>query len=152
MSMLEIEEKDYSDGRTKQAFKDSTDINKILRKAQKTGTISHLAKHGAFYADFANFDFDDAQFALARARTIFEELPSELRREFDYQPGKFFEFVNNPANVDKLPQVLPGLAAPGRQLIRPGVGREAPPEAPSEAQPSVPSPATAEPGGGDTGP
>ena len=127
MSMLPIEAKVYDDGRTKQAFKDETDINKLLAKAQKAGTLSHLQKHGAYYGDFANFDFDDAQFALARARSIFEELPSEVRREFEQSPAKFFAFVNDPKNASDLPRVLPELAAPGAQLAlgKPGsqIGR-----------------------------
>ena len=36
---------EYKDGRTKQSFKDSTDINKILKKAQRTGSIAHLNKY-----------------------------------------------------------------------------------------------------------
>ena len=37
--------RDYSDGRTKQAFKDQCDINKILKKASVTGSIAHLQKY-----------------------------------------------------------------------------------------------------------
>lgn len=114
MSQFKIKEKIYDDGRTKQAFKDSTDINKILKKAQKAGTLSHLQRHGAFYGDFADFDFDDAQFALARARSIFDELPSEVRAEFGQNPGNFFAFVNDPANSDRLGELLPAIAEPGR--------------------------------------
>ncbi len=103
----------YKDGRTKQSFKNDCDINRILHKAQKTGTISHLQKRGGEYGDFANFDFFDAQTKLAKAREIFDELPSEMRREFENQPRKFFEFANDPANVDRLAEVLPKIAAPG---------------------------------------
>ena len=35
----------YKDGRTKQAFKDQCDINKMLAKAQRTGSIAHLNKY-----------------------------------------------------------------------------------------------------------
>lgn len=112
-----VQPKAYKDGRTKQSFKDETDINKMLERAQLAGTLSHIEKHGAFYGDFADFDFDEAQFALARATSIFAELPSEVRKEFDQNPGRFFEFVNNPENIDRLPDVLPGLAQPGRQNV-----------------------------------
>ena len=51
----------YDDGRTKQAFKDSTDINKILKKAAKAGTMSHLMKYPApVYAEFQNIDLLEA--------------------------------------------------------------------------------------------
>lgn len=103
-------------GMTKQAFRDSTDINKILAKAQKTGTVSHINTHGAHYGDFEAFDFHQAQIMLARGREIFDELPSEIRSEFDQDPGKFFKFVNQPDNKEKLEELLPALAAPGRQF------------------------------------
>ena len=107
----------FGKSRTKQSFKDSTDINKILRKAQKTGTISHLQKHGASYGDFTDIpDLLTAQSRLIRGREIFEELPSELRSEFDQDMGKFFAYVNDPANVNDLARLLPALAEPGRQF------------------------------------
>ena len=153
MSMIPHKEKVYDDGRTKQAFKDETDINKLLARAQKAGTLSHLQKHGAFYGDFANFDFEEAQFALARARSIFEELPSELRREFHHNPGEFFKFVNDPANADDLPRVLPGLAAPGRQVVlgKPGSVKP-PPAVEPPAEPVASSEAPQEPISPDPGP
>jgi len=117
MSMLPIEPKDYSDGRTKQAFKDETDINKILHRAQQTGTVSHLAKHQPFYGDFANFDFVENERMLVKAREIFDELPSEIRKEFRNSPGDFFEYANDPAHRDRLDSLLPALAQPGRQHI-----------------------------------
>lgn len=145
MSMLGTKNPIYNDGRTKQSFKDETDINKILKRAQKTGTISHLNKHEKRYGDFANFDFFDAQLQLAAGRTIFDELPSELRAEFNQNPADFFEYVNDPANVDRLGELLPALAAPGRQQleIKPIVADtpaepEIPPEAP-EAPPEAPT-------------
>ncbi len=100
-------------GRTKQSFKDSCDVNKILKKAQKTGTISHLNKHQATYGDLSGFDFTEAQIQLAKAGEIFDDLPSEIRREFDNSPAKFFEFANDVDNVEKLGDLLPAIAEPG---------------------------------------
>jgi len=108
---------EYNDGRTKQAFKDETDINKILQRAQRTGTISHLTKYQGRYGDFSDFDFFSVQNKLAEGRAMFDSLPSEIRREFSNSPAAFFAYVNDPANKDDLLKKLPGLAAPGRQLI-----------------------------------
>lgn len=102
---------------TKQSFRDSTDINKILAKAQVTGTVSHITKHQGEYGDFAEFDFLQAQINIARGREIFDALPSEIRTEFNQSPSEFFEFVNDPENRDRLEEVLPALAEPGRQNI-----------------------------------
>lgn len=116
-------------GRTKQSFKDDTDINKILKKAQKAGTLSHLQKHGAFYGDFANAPADlfEAREQIERGAQIFAELPSELRREFRNDPLEYFQFVNDPANRDRLPEVLPEIAEPGRYF--PDVSPRTPPGA-----------------------
>ncbi len=106
----------YKDGRTKQSFKDDTDINKIMARFDKTGTISHLAKFEGVYADFSDFDFHEQSNKLARGGEIFAALPAEMRREFGQSPAKFFAYVNDPENIDDLRKKLPGLAAPGQQL------------------------------------
>lgn len=132
----------YDDGRTKQAFKDQADINKIIARVQVGETISHLAKHGAVYGDFT--DIDDLLTAtnrLAKGKQIFAELPGEVRREFDQDAAKFFRYVNDPANIERLPELLPGLAAPGTQL--PAVRRtlENPGTEPPLTTPESPPPA-----------
>ncbi len=115
--MLPTKQPKYKDGRVKQSFKDETDINKILKRAQKTGTISHMNKYEGSYGDFANFDFFEAQIMLTKGREIFDALPSEIRNEFGQSQGAFFNYVNDPVNKDRLTELLPGLAAPGRQNI-----------------------------------
>ncbi len=132
----------YPDGLTKQTFKDETDINKILQRAQKTGTISHLNQHQARYGDFSDFDYFGAQIMLTKGREIFDDLPSELRTEFRNNPAEFFQYVNDPVNKDRLSELLPGLAAPGRQNISTN-NNEGGANAPSEAEPSdqpIPAP------------
>ncbi len=108
---------EYRDGRTKQSFKDETDIVKILARAQKAGTLSHLEKHEATYGDFADFDFFESKIMLARGAEVFAALPSELRSEFNQSAEQFFAYVNDPANKDELAKKLPMLAEPGRQNI-----------------------------------
>lgn len=104
----------YEDGRTKQAFKDETDVNRLLAKAKVAGGLSHIEKHGAYYGDFQDFDLLDAATKLSRARSIFEELPGELQREFHHSPAEFFEFVATKPEAE-LGKVFPELAEPGRQ-------------------------------------
>lgn len=112
-AILEMMEVEYGASLTKQSFKDSTDINVILKKAQVTGSIAHLQEHGAEYGDYAGYDLMEHMQRLERAQIIFSELPSEVRNEFNGEPAKFFSFVNDPMNVDRLPELLPLLAKPG---------------------------------------
>ncbi len=109
---------EYKDGRTKQSFRDECDIQKIMARADRVGTISHLQKYEGTYSDFSDFDFHEQMGKLTRGREIFDELPAEIRQEFAQSPAKFFAYVNDPANVKDLLKKLPGLAAPGRQLAK----------------------------------
>ncbi len=106
----------YTDGRTKQSFKDECDIKKIMARAEKAGTMSHLEKFQGVYADYSDVDFHQLTDTLRKGREVFDELPAEIRNEFNQSPQQFFAYVNNPANKDKLLEKLPALAAPGRQL------------------------------------
>ncbi len=127
----------YLDGRTKQAFAGECDINKMLFRAQKAGSLSHLQKYETSYGDFADYDFQTAQLMLTRGREVFDALPSELRKEFDQSPAAFFDYVNDPANQDDLAKKLPALAMPGRQNID-ASGKTAPDDPPSSTESAVP--------------
>lgn len=103
----------------KQSFKDECDINRVLDRAKHGASLSHLLKHQGTYGDFSTWDertYEDMQNQLARGVSIFNDLPAELRNEFNNNPGKFFQFVNDPANTDRLEDIFPALAAPGRQF------------------------------------
>ncbi len=106
----------YDDGRTKQSFRDECDINAIMDRAAQGGTITHLAKWEGIYADFSEYDFQDHNQKLTKGREIFDDLPAEIRREFGQSPQAFFDYVNDPKNIDILAEKLPGLAKPGTQL------------------------------------
>ncbi len=128
----------YTDGRTKQSFRDETDINKILKRAQAAGTMSHLQKYSGVYGDFADFDFLEANIKLTHGREVFDALPSELRKEFNQSPAQFFEYVNDPKNAEELRKRLPQLAEPGRQNI--DLSGKTPPEVtkpPTKAAPAA---------------
>jgi hypothetical protein len=117
MGMLETKfHEEYTDGLTKQAFKDDCDINKMLAKHAKAGTLHTIQRDQGVYGDFSGLDFEETARKLAAGRTLFEELPSEIQREFEWSPTKFFAFATDPENDGRLEQLLPGLAAPGNQL------------------------------------
>lgn len=101
-------------GRTKQSYKDSCDINKLLEQGQREGSLSHLEKHGAVYGDYAAIDWDNLPLQLAEGQQVFNELPAELKKEFDQDPGKFFNYVTDPQNKDRLQDLLPAIAERGK--------------------------------------
>lgn len=103
----------------KQEHKTVCDINNVMLRAQTGAGLSHLARHGGEYGDFSHWDentYENMQIEKARGVSIFNELPAELRAEFDNNPGKFFQFVNDPKNNDRLEELFPQLSQPGRQF------------------------------------
>lgn len=146
--------RDYSDGRTKQSFKDSTDVNKIIRRAQKAGSLAHVQKYPeAVYGEFTGVDLLGAYQQVNRAQQIFDDLPSEVRREFRNDALAFAGFASDPANAGKLQELLPAIAAPGDYFPNPvqrggqGAAAATAPQEPvqgqraSTASPPVDSPA-----------
>ena len=84
-----------------QSFKDSMDINKLLEKAQRDGLIRHGVKFEGEYDDIAAEDFQTAQFAVAKANTMFETLPSTMRNRFG-TTEKFLQWAQNPNNANEM--------------------------------------------------
>lgn len=135
----------YEDGRTVQSFKDETNINRLLARAQRSGTLSHIEKFGGIYGEMADFDMLEAQLRLRRGQEAFDRLPSEVRREFNNSPAEFYQYVNDPANIGDLAKKLPALAKPGRQRV--DVAGRTNPVAPEEPV-APPTPNTTPPDGG----
>ncbi len=119
-------------GRTKQSQKDECDINKLLDRAARQGGLSHLEKYEAKYEDYSNYDFETHTNKIAEMATCFENLPADIKREFNQSPDEFFEFVTQPENVEDLPRLLPEIANTGNYFPK---GRpEKAPEAPEQPQ------------------
>ncbi len=134
----------YDDSRTKQSFKDETNIVKIMARADRLGTISHLQKFEGVYADFSDYDFHEQTTMLTKGREIFDALPAEVRKEFGQSPAAFFAYVNDPANKDDLVKKLPDLAMPGQQL-KATATPDADVDAAQKAADDIPEPKPAEP-------
>ncbi len=108
---------EYTDGRTKQSFKDETDVNQIINQHARMGTLSHLEQWGGQYGDLADFDFQNAQNQIAHANTMFEQLPPNVKKHFHNSPERFFTYVNDPENADELREKLPELLDTRYQAI-----------------------------------
>lgn len=84
--------------RTKQSFRDECDINGIMAKYIKTGTVAHVAKHGGQYGFAPSGDYMDAMETVARAQSMFMDLPAKVREKFANDPAQFLAFVQDPKN------------------------------------------------------
>lgn len=85
-------------GRTRQEFKDESDINNIMAKYLQGREFPVNVKVGR-YDDFASVeDFQAAQNLLIAARSQFEALPVGVRVQFNNNPAAFLEFVKDKRN------------------------------------------------------
>lgn len=135
--------------RTKQSFKDECDVNKIIQKHAIEVSKSHLQIYPPeAYAEFDGVDLLEAHARIDRAHEIFSKLPSEVRNEFDNDALRFVAFAGNPENNEKLAELLPAIAKPGRYFPNPvqreGVGAGA-------ATPPPEGERTPDPGAGGSG-
>ncbi len=101
-------------GRTKQSLRKETDINFIMAKYEKTGLVDHLSKHGGDYGFASSVDFHECMNVVTKAEQMFEDLPAEVRRRFNEEPGAFLDFVVDPENREELIDL--GLASEALKL------------------------------------
>jgi phage internal scaffolding protein len=99
---------------TQQHMAAETDINNIMKKYEKTGIVTHLAKYQGDYQDFTVMpDFHTAMNTIREADEMFLTLPASVRDKFDNDPGKFVEFATDDCNHDALVDL--GLAYPKQE-------------------------------------
>lgn len=88
---------------TQQHFQEECDIINIIKRHDRNGIIEHVQRGRARYGDFSNVhDYREALDLVKDAQVEFMNIPSNIRKQFDNDPGKFYEFVSNPDNKDEL--------------------------------------------------
>lgn len=91
------------EGRTQQSFKEEADINTILGKWRREGFVNDPTLPLPRYGDFSTtMDYQTALNSLAEAEEVFNSLPARVRDRVDNDPGKFIDFVADPANAEEL--------------------------------------------------
>jgi phage internal scaffolding protein len=119
---------------TQQHFKDECDVINIIKKHDRNGIIEHVQRGQARYGDFSEVaGYREALDLIRDAQDEFMTIPSDIRKKFDNDPGKFYEFVSNPDNKEELKQM--GFIEP-QKVVASSSTTQAPSEAgePSTAQ------------------
>lgn len=102
---------DFEESRTSQEFADDADINTIMARYLKTGTVPVYADRQPFYVEAdAMPSFMEMQNVLIAARESFEALPAAVRERFGNDPSRFVEFATDEGNVAELRKM--GLLSP----------------------------------------
>lgn len=89
---------------TEQHHKDNVDINKIIRKHGMDIIAKTASLRSAEYKfdDIPGNDFEEAMRIVARAQSTFEQLPSQIRAEFENSPAKYLDYIQNPDNMESM--------------------------------------------------
>ena len=102
-----------------QHFLKECDVREIIKRNDRTGIIEHVNRGVAQYADVSDVkDFKEAHELISTATQSFMGLPSDIRKHFDNDPGKFFEFATNPDNGEEMAKL--GLAPSQSPAAVPG--------------------------------
>lgn len=89
-------------GRTKQAFKDDCDINKIIARYEKTGMIENLSKGTPFYGDVSDIlSYQDALEVVDKAESLFGSMSAEIRNRFNNNPAEMVSFLADSKNIEE---------------------------------------------------
>lgn len=84
------------ESRTKQAFAKDADINRILERFRKTGTLPP-GKGVPEYLDVSEVgDYKTAMDQLIQAEEDFRMLPYDVREACDHNAGKFLDMMADP--------------------------------------------------------
>ena len=88
---------------TDQSYKNSCDINNIMKQYQKTKLLPSVREHLARYIDNTQvMPLEEAHAKIQHAQALFYELPSEIRKLMDNNPLKMQEVLENPVYKDLL--------------------------------------------------
>lgn len=86
-----------------QQYAKQCDVNEIMRKYEKDGTITHIAKNPGRYQQLGEpTDLLDAQMRVIRAEEAFMSLPASLRAKCDHQPANFLRMLEDGSNDEEL--------------------------------------------------
>ena len=78
--------------KTEQSHKAACDVNNIMARYTATGVMDHIRAFEPVYADVTTEDYQSAMNVVANAQTMFEELPSTIRRHFGDDVSQFLRF------------------------------------------------------------
>lgn len=106
-------------GRTKQSFYEESNINLIMAKYEKTGLLDHVNTHEGNYGDFiAAPDYHTAMNQIRDAGEMFMAIPANTRSEFENDPARFLEFVQDEGNYDRMVEMGLAKARPNPPVVR----------------------------------
>lgn len=97
---------------TRQSEAAACDINVIMKQYERSGQLP-LRNREAVFADVSEIgDFRTAVETIERGRSVFMQLPAEVRERFGNDAAGFLDWVNMDATIDQLREIGLVEAAP----------------------------------------
>lgn len=110
---------------TIQSEKDSCDVNLIVARYAQTGAMGNIRTDQPMYGDFSSaVDYNEALLKIQQAEDSFMELPANVRKRFDNDPGKLIDFLGDVKNREEA--ISLGLVNPAPQAsqVPQGAGKQ----------------------------
>jgi len=101
---LKIQTNNNQPSMTKQSLKDDADVNKIIKRYNKTGVLPNMNKLESIYGQITSQDLQDALNKVDSSYEAFSEVPSDIRAQFGNDAGAFIDYATNPQNIDQMRQ------------------------------------------------
>lgn len=121
---------------TKQSFLKECDINHIIKKSLKNGSLPEMIAKNPVYGDFSEVvDYMTSLNIVNRAREQFAALPAHVRARFDNDPATFLSFATDARNNKEL--VKMGLAKEVVEVVNPSTPSPDAPVPPAVSNPSA---------------
>lgn len=98
---------DPKEGRTQQQFKDSSDINTVIKKYRMNGILStgFQGQHVCNFGDFSNgpISFHEMKNVITKVTQEFMTLDPFIRDRFKNDPGELINFLNSndPTDIEE---------------------------------------------------
>lgn len=86
---------------TEQNHKKECDVNLILKKYDKTGLVTHIQQFEAEFGDYTGLDFRNMLDTVRHAQADFDQLPSEIKKRFNHDPGELLAFIDDDNNYEE---------------------------------------------------
>lgn len=87
---------------TKQSEAAACDVNNIIKRYDRTGLITHLARAEAVFTDVSEItSYQDAILQVQDAQKAFMDLPSGLRSRFGNDPAKYIDWATSSSDEEK---------------------------------------------------
>lgn len=86
---------------TEQNHKDQCDVNKIIKKYDKNGIISHVSSMKAEFGDCPAVEYKEMQDRLVKMQGEFNKLPASIKKRFGNNPFSLIAFMDDAGNRDE---------------------------------------------------